>query len=117
MIGRLAVRRPWVFEEARGGIGSGEQGMESLLSTPRSPLPFLEETGLRFLELLSRYQPAEFHVSRARRFFHYFCDNLRWGNYVKNLLNRETDLLGIERAWRNYFLAHKGDEIEQEISP
>ena len=82
----------------------------------------LEETGIRFLELLSRYQPAEFHVSRARRFFHYFCDNLTWGNYVKNLLNRETDLSGIERAWRSYFAQQpeeklKEGEIEQEISP
>jgi hypothetical protein len=25
---------------------------------------------------------------------------------VKNLLNREADLGGIERAWRGYFAAH-----------
>jgi len=87
MIGRLAVRQPWVFAEAHG-------------STIRANL---EETGLRFLELLSRYQPPEFHLSRARRFFGYFCDNLKWGTHVKNLLNRETDLAGIERAWRGYF--------------
>ena len=89
MVGRLAVRRPWVFAEARG-----IQAM---------PQIDIEETGLRFLELLSRYQPPEFHISRARRFFNYFSDNLTWGNYVKNLLNRETTLAGIERAWREYF--------------
>jgi hypothetical protein len=61
----------------------------------------IEETGLRFLELLSRYQPPEVHISRARRFFSYFCDNLKWGNHVKNLLNRETSLAGIERVWRD----------------
>jgi len=87
MIGRLAVRQPWIFAEAHG-------------STIRANL---EETGLRFMELLSRYQPPEFHLSRARRFFSYFCDNLKWGTHVKNLLNRETDLTGIERAWRGYF--------------
>ena len=64
---------------------------------------FFEEIGLLFLELLSRYQPPEFHLSRARRFFSYFCDNLKWGTHVKNLLNRETDLAGIERAWKGYF--------------
>jgi len=87
MIGRLAVRKPWVFAEAHNAAISAD----------------IEETGLRFLELLARYQPPEFHISRARRFFSYFCDNLKWGNHVKNLLNRETNLTGIERAWRGYF--------------
>jgi len=89
MIGRLAVRKPWVFAEA----------FNVDLITQIN----IEEIGLSFLELLSRYQPPEFHLSRARRFFSYFCDNLKWGNHVKNLLNRETDLEGIERAWRGYF--------------
>jgi tRNA-dihydrouridine synthase len=99
MIGRLAVRRPWVFAEAK-----------SIPGTEKVTDIFLEETGLRFLELLSRYQPPEFHLSRARRFFSYFCDNLKWGNYLKNLLNRETSLAGIERAWRRYF----SESIEEE---
>jgi len=97
MVGRLAVRRPWVFAEA-GAIHARAAG-----AAPADITVDIEETGLRFLELLSRYQPPEFHISRARRFFSYFCDNLMWGNYVKNLLNRETDLDGIERVWRGYF--------------
>ena len=99
MIGRLALRRPWVFEELRN-IQAGGTMIDINL----------EETGLRFLELLSRYQPPEFHISRARRFFAYFCDNLKWGTHVKNLLNLETGLSGIERAWRAYFSA--GHETE-----
>jgi len=90
MIGRLAVRCPWSFGEVSGTIFdfSGT---------------FFEETGMRFLELLSRWQPPEFHISRARRFFHYFCDNLKWGNFVKNQINRQTSLSGIERVWKDYF--------------
>jgi len=91
MIGRLAVRQPWVFAEVHSGTGQ------------ETPAPVLEETGCRFLELLSLYQPPEFHVSRAKRFFDYFCDNLKWGNYVKNLIHRESSLPGIEKAWRAYF--------------
>ena len=90
MVGRLAVRQPWVFAEAK-------KVPDTVFSVS------FEETGLRFLELLSRYQPPEFHLSRARRFFSYFCDNLKWGTHVKNLLNRETNLTGIERAWKEYF--------------
>jgi tRNA-dihydrouridine synthase len=95
MIGRLAVRRPWVFAEARTG------GKEA--AGPRVGIGVIEETGIRFLELLAKYQPPEFHLSRARRFFGFFCDNLKWGNYVKTLLNREQGLAGIERAWKGYF--------------
>ena len=97
MIGRLAIRQPWIFSQAQNIDNS---------SLPLSTKPsetFLEETGLHFLELLAKYQPPEFHLSRARRFFSYFCDNLTWGNHVKNLLNREKDLVGIEKTWKNYF--------------
>ena len=95
MIGRLAVRQPWVFAEAKG---AEIQVTDS----------FIEETGLRFIEFLSQYQPEPFHLSRTRRFFSYFCDNLTWGNHVKTLLNRETSLLGIEQAWRGFFAQSDG---------
>ena len=93
MIGRLAVRQPWIFSQ------EGTDTFREKIGTDA----FLEETGLRFLELLAKYQPPEFHLSRARRFFSYFCDNLKWGNYVKTLLNREEGLSGIERVWKGYF--------------
>ena len=90
MVGRAAVREPWIFARARAGEA-------------RIPGTPVEETGLRFLELLARWQPPEFHISRARRFFGFFCDNLKWGTYLKNLLNRENTLAGMEKAWREYF--------------
>ena len=95
MVGRAAVRLPWIFAQARATSGD-------------SSGPNLEETGLRFLELLARYQPPEFHVSRALRFFGYFCDNLKWGNYLKNQLNREGTLSGIEQVWKKYFIENEG---------
>ena len=105
MVGRLAVRQPWIFREVR------EKNQHTSRQSHEVYCSNLEETGLRFLELLSRYQPPEFHLSRAKRFFGYFCDNLKWGTHVKNLLNRETGLSGIERAWRGYFAENAG-EIE-----
>jgi tRNA-dihydrouridine synthase len=105
MIGRLAVRRPWSFSEARAAETQNRRYN-------------VEETGIRFLELLARYQPPEFHLSRARRFFSYFCDNLTWANYVKTLLNRERNLAGIERAWREYFAAYPEERLSRpEIEP
>jgi tRNA-dihydrouridine synthase len=111
MVGRLAVRQPWLFAAARSlagkaALAAGAASAENpALAGGLFPVD-LEETGVRFLGLLARYQPPEFYLSRARRFFGYFCDNLKWGNYVKTLLNREEGLEGIERAWRAYFAEH-----------
>jgi tRNA-dihydrouridine synthase len=120
MVGRAAVRQPWIFAQSLGigdqGSGSGvpvrnigvydiSRSSSELQPQPPVPSPYslLEKTGVRFLELLTCHQPPEFHLSRARRFFSFFCDNLQWGNFLKNRLNREENLSGIERAWREFF--------------
>ena len=93
MVGRAAVRYPWIFAESKKATGASRQGT----------LRPVQETGLRFLELLTRWQPPEFHISRARRFFGFFCDNCKWGNFLKNQLNREESLSGMEKVWQEYF--------------
>jgi len=103
MVGRAAIRQPWIFAQTRAGA----EGEATPGNTPDS---VLEETGLRFLELLARWQPPEFHLSRANRFFGFFCDNLKWGTYLKNLLNREKTLAGMEKVWRGHFAEGKGNE-------
>jgi len=100
MVGRAAVRQPWIFAQAKG-IREEERVKGD--ETERFVVPNLEEVGIRFLELLALHQPPEFYISRARRFFGFFCDNLKWGNFLKNKLNREESLAGIERVWKEYF--------------
>jgi tRNA-dihydrouridine synthase len=112
MVGRAAIRQPWIFAQARSAVSREQRAVSSdqlAVSSERRPTDIgfsdslLMDTGLKFLELLARWQPPEFHISRARRFFGFFCDNLKWGNYMKNLLNREETLLGIERVWKEHF--------------
>ena len=103
MVGRAAVRQPWIFAEAKK-LAALNREEESSPTVITAKARLIEETGSRFLELLAKYQPPEFHVSRAKRFFGFFCDNLKWGNYLKNKLDREDTMSGIERAWREYFL-------------
>ncbi|MDR1837668.1 MAG: tRNA-dihydrouridine synthase family protein [Treponema sp.] len=98
MVGRAAVRQPWIFAESR------KLEESQSLSLGSGSAPNIEETGLCFLELLARYQPPEFHISRARRFFGFFCDNLKFSNYLKNRLNREETLSSIDKIWRRYFM-------------
>jgi tRNA-dihydrouridine synthase len=130
MAGRLLVREPWAFalaarrcrnlsprKERHDAVtaavsalsGSTVSGLMKENEAGETEELDLEVIGLRYLKLLTRHQPPEFHLSRARRFFAYFCDNLVWGNYLKTLLNRENELSGIERTWRGYFVEH-GEE-------
>jgi tRNA-dihydrouridine synthase len=102
MAGRAAVRAPWLFAAAKNAADLG--GID------------LEELGLRFLDFLARYQPPEFHISRARRFFNYFCDNLKWGTYMKNLLNRETTLSGMAEAWPAYFRERPEERLKAPLA-
>jgi tRNA-dihydrouridine synthase len=95
MAGRGAARRPWIFARA-----------EALEQGRSWEAPDLEETALRFLDLLARYQPREFHISRARRFFGCYCDNFLWGNYLKTLLGREQDLAGMGKLISAHIREH-----------
>jgi tRNA-dihydrouridine synthase len=95
MTGRLAVRCPWVFAGAKT-LANKELVAKAGESSP------LEETALRFLDLLARYQPPEFHLSRARRFFRYYCDNFTWAEYLRNKINREETLAGIAGVISGY---------------
>jgi len=103
MAGRLLVREPWAFAAAlaRRPAGGGQTSLAQ--GAGRPPNAKLEETGLRFLELLAHHQPPEFHLSRARRFFHYYCDNLTWAEHTRNNINRQESLAGIAQVWRECF--------------
>ncbi|MHB9295239.1 putative tRNA-dihydrouridine synthase B [Pillotina sp. SPG140] len=92
MIGRTAVRKPWIFAEYK-----------------KIPLNRInkEEIALHYLTLLQQYQPPEFFISRARQFFHYFCDNMQWATYLKNKINRETTGASIIHVITQYFKEHE----------
>jgi tRNA-dihydrouridine synthase len=116
MAGRAAVRAPWIFALARRMEAAAPgAGMETVTAAgtavagPAADEKFvvdLEETALRFLDLLSRYQPPEFHLSRARRFFRYYCDNFIWAEYLRNLVNRQETLEGIGTVIHTYCTEH-----------
>ncbi len=113
MVGRLAVKCPWIFAAARQSMGS-----QSVTDVPSAVNVInsvnLEETAFRYLELLEKYQPVEFHKSRAHRFFQYYCGNMFWGNYLMNLLGREKEIPTMRKILKEYFNEHP-DEREHKI--
>ena len=103
MAGRLLLREPWAFAQANQILWPQ--------ASPGEASDVVQETGIRFLELLAKYQPPEFHISRARRFFKYYCDNLTWAEYLRNKINREETLGGIDQVWREYFAEDKDSGV------
>ncbi len=74
MIGRAAVQKPWIFRDIR----EKEEG----ISFAKAEIDHLEVSRF-FLETLKECQPPEFQISRARRFFFYYCDNFSFAHHIK----------------------------------
>jgi len=126
MVGRAAIRQPWIFAQGKKLMSNEQLAMSNEGKLPDTYIPhssflipnssLILDTGLKFIEFLARWQPPEFHISRARRFFGFFCDNLKWGNYLKNLLNREETLLGMEQVWKGYFKEQRAESKSMSTS-
>lgn len=136
MIGRAAVRSPWIFayirykEKIRYTEHQAPPGYpheESFLQdkskkekhTPLSPLivhitPFtvnLYKMAQRFLDLLPRYQPKEFLESRARRFLQYFSENLFFGHRFFTEVWNASGWEEIRIAVDRYFSEHPEEAV------
>lgn len=103
MIGRAAIRMPWIFALLRAVEGDPAARMEIDLLDCAS----------RFVELLGLHQPGEFQETRAKRFFFHFCQPLVWGHHPQfktQTVKRPGQALAIleayfkecpeERIWR-----------------
>lgn len=107
MVGRAAVRAPWIFAEARALEKSEASMHEPTAAEPRTV--DLLAVADRFLELLEQYQPPEYFESRSKKFFLYFCENLTWAHHVRTLLGRETERRGMMRVLEGYFSQESQD--------
>ena len=80
MIGRAAVQKPWIFYELSKGIlknGTAEDKDEKIEID-------LLKTAELFLSFLREEQPQEFYLTRAQRFFAFFCDNFSFAHHIKS---------------------------------
>ena len=129
MIGRAAVRSPWMFawiryqEKRRNQIAQpsilsgkshasgGNLGSEEGEACQGPFTVNLHEVAFRFLELLPRYQPKEFLASRAKRFFKYFSENLLFGHQFFTLLWNASGWEEIHAIVGRYFSLHPEDAI------
>jgi tRNA-dihydrouridine synthase len=81
MIGREAVRRPWLFALLRSELDGLPQ-----------PEPFDRlEAARRFSVLVESLLPLPWRKETARRFFGYFCDGMSFSHHIKYSLINAPD--------------------------
>nr|WP_314992449.1 tRNA-dihydrouridine synthase family protein [uncultured Treponema sp.] len=99
MIGRAAVRMPWIFKAIRRGSGVEPYRID------------LEQTALLFLQLLQTEQPPSFYRTRAQRFFQFYCDNFSFAHYCKTQLLRAGSLDEAAHILHTYFEQAPDDKV------
>ncbi|HOX92573.1 MAG TPA: tRNA-dihydrouridine synthase family protein, partial [Spirochaetales bacterium] len=102
MIGREAVRRPWIFALIRGLEANPDFSMSINI----------EETAFTMLDSIETQLPSIFYLSRARRFFFYFCDNLAFAHHIKCAIQNAPSLDAIRALLRSYFDEVPTDRIK-----
>jgi tRNA-dihydrouridine synthase B len=103
MIGREAVRRPWIFALLRGKEEASDFSLEV----------DLRAVAFRMLELIESRLIEEFRLTRAQRFFFYFADNFSYAHYIKWKLVNAPDLDAMRRELDAYFEEMPGDRLRR----
>jgi len=102
MVGRSAVQKPWIF----GGIRKLEKGNRSGFPEAIDHL----EVARSFLEHLAICQPPEFQLTRAHRFFFYYCNNFSFAHHIKMKIQNAKTIDAILPLFEEYFTAMPDDQ-------
>jgi tRNA-dihydrouridine synthase len=101
MIGRAAVREPWLFRDLHAGLSG-----RSEISPETQDLMTI---GLRYIDLAEAMLPPEWQKETCRRIFSYYSDNVSFAHYLKFSLINSPSLEGMRGIVKKYF-----DEVPQD---
>ena len=101
MIGREAVRRPWIFRLLRA----------ELRGAPPCPPVDRLAIGLRFIDLAESMLPAAWSLESSRRFFSYFCETMSFAHHIKYRLMNSPSLEAMRVNLATYFEEVPDDRI------
>ena len=104
MIGRAAIRSPWIFKFIKMKKNDTEASLEINL----------EDCANRFLDLLEIYQPAEFHVSRGNKFFIWFAKNFFFSHEFFKYMQGAESISDFRKKIQSYFLSFPQNRIKVE---
>jgi tRNA-dihydrouridine synthase len=97
MIGREAVRRPWIFALLRASESGGPKPQKMERSIARL------EVGLRFLTLAELCLPEAWRLESARRFFSYYCEQFSFAHHIKFKTMNSPSLGAMAETLGGYF--------------
>jgi len=109
MIGREAVRRPWIFTLLRASTSakSSRTAIHSWLAHDGS-IDRLA-VGLRFISLVELYLPDAWQLESARRFFSYYCEQFSFAHHIKYKTMNSSCLSTMAETFTAYFDQVPGD--------
>jgi len=101
MIGREAVKSPWIFRLAADLINTGEAGLEVNV----------RDIFIRTLERIREYLPERLHKSRSHRFSVYYSQNARYGHELFTRIRKEETIGPIIDIVNDYFTRNSHESI------
>ena len=105
MIGRAAVKKPWIFREIACKLWPGK-------FSPIEKISFLEVYE-RYVELISTYLPEERQLGRLKEFTAYFAQNFQFGHTLWRLVQNANSVAEALNRARS-FLIHQGSFVVKE---
>ena len=106
MVGRAAIRAPWIFKRFKEIID--EKQLEP------NPARDLLAVALRFHELLELHQPADFWLTRAKRFYAYFCQNLQFGHRIASTIQNVASYPATSKLFSDYLSEQSSERFFSE---
>ncbi len=104
MIGREAVRSPWIFRLTGDLLAGSSTAIEI----------DVREIFMRVLARIKEYLPERLHKSRGHRFCAYFTKNARYGHDLFTKIRQENTIDGMRHVVADYYLRN-GHEIMKNI--
>ena len=101
MIGRAAVTYPWIFAVLSAGV----QHAAYRFTVDR------ELVALTFIDMLEKYQPAEFLKTRLQRFFAYYCMGFTFAHYFQTQMLNAKDCGDARLRVHDYFIRESTDRL------
>lgn len=88
MISRASVEKPWIFRQ---------------LSNADPFTINMEETALKYVDLVEQYQPPEFWKTRLQRFFSYYAMNFKFSHYAQTMFLNAADNNDLRKKIGDFF--------------
>lgn len=114
MLGRIAIQKPWIFARIQHDLANLPIP-SSVFFAPETKTDHIKidhrAVAQFFLESLQSSQPKDFYISRAHRFFFYYCDNLPFAHHIKMRIQQTKHIDQILPLLDQHFAEVEGSQF------